>query len=285
MKKAIFLIAAVASTLFGNAQQANDNNSMLWKIEGKGIEKPSYLFGTIHVLCEEDFQIKEKVSIAFNSTSNLVLEVNSTDPKEMEAMQKMMRSEITLSSRLNEAERKEANQILTSQMGITLEQADHVSPSGLMSIAIANAMKCPPAKMKFFEGELVAMAQTQHKTIGGLETIDSQIVVMEKSYTLSEILNQIKIKADYAQIMDNLVRFHKEENLPELYRTITDRRFMNTTAENLMLNERNKAWVKKIPAIAKKESTFFAVGAGHLYGKNGVIELLKQQGYKVTPVK
>jgi len=60
MKKAIFLIAAVASTLFSNAQQANDNNSMLWKIEGNGIDKPSYLFGTIHMLCAQDFKIKKK---------------------------------------------------------------------------------------------------------------------------------------------------------------------------------------------------------------------------------
>ncbi|PZR14053.1 MAG: hypothetical protein DI539_19020 [Flavobacterium psychrophilum] len=179
----------------------------------------------------------------------------------------------------------EANEILTSQIGITLEQADNVSPSGLLSIAIAGAMKCPPTKMKFFEGEFVTMAQAQNKTIDGLETIESQSSVMEKSYSLSDVFNQIKLKSEYAQIMDDMARFHKEENLPELYKTVRDRRFMNTTAENLMLTERNKAWVKKIPAIVKKESTFFAVGAGHLYGKDGVIELLKQQGYKVTPVK
>lgn len=285
MKKAIFLIAAVASTLFGNAQQANDNNSMLWKIEGNGIEKPSYLFGTIHMLCEEDFKIKEKVSNAFNSTSNLVLEVNPTDPKQMEGMQKMMKSEISLSSRLNEAERKEADEILTSQIGITLEQANYVSPSGLLSIAIAGAMKCPPTKMKFFEGEFVTMAQAQNKTIDGLETIESQSIVMEKSYSLSDVFNQIKLKSEYAKIMDDMARFHKDENLPELYKTVRDRRFMSIDAEKLMLTERNKSWAKKIPAIVKKESTFFAVGAGHLYGKTGVIELLRQQGYKVTPVR
>ena len=231
------------------------------------------------------FQNQKKVSNAFNSTSNLVLEVNTTDPKEMEAMQKMMRSETTLSSRLTENERKEANDILTSQVGIPVEKAEHISPSGLMSIAIMTAMTCPPAEMKFYEGEFVALAQAQNKTVGGLETLDSQSEVIEKSYSLAEILHQIKIKSEYAQILSDMARFHKEENLPELYRTITDKRFMNAKAENLMLTERNKAWVKKIPAIAKKESTFFAVGAGHLYGKTGVIELLKQLGYKVTPVK
>lgn len=285
MKKAIFLLATLATTLLGNAQKTDNDNSMLWKIEGNGIEKPSYLFGTIHMLCAPDFEIKEKVSKTFNSTSNLVMEVNTTDPKEIETMQKMMRSETTLSSRLNENERKEANDILTSQVGISLNQAEHLSPSGLLSIAIMSAMKCPPAEMKFYEGEFVTLAKAQNKTIGGLETLDSQSDIIEKAYSLTDILGQIKIKSEYAQVLSDMAHFHKEENLPELYKTLTDKRFMNANAENLMLTERNKAWVKKIPAIAKKESTFFAVGAGHLYGKNGVIELLKQQGYKVTPIK
>lgn len=285
MKKAIFLIAAIATTLLGNAQQATNDNSMLWKIEGNGIDKPSYLFGTIHALCASDFEIKEKVTKAFNSTSNLVLEVNTTDPKEMEAMQKMMVSDVTLSSRLNETEQKEANDILTSQMGFTLERAGKLSPSGLMSIAIAGAMKCPPTEIKFFEGELTTMAKAQNKPVTGLETIGSQSKVMEKSYSLPEILHQIKIKSEYAQIMADMARYHKEENLPALSKTIKDERFMNATAEKYMLTERNTEWVKKIPAIIKKESTFFAVGAAHLYGKNGVIELLKQLGYKVTPVR
>ena len=285
MKKAIFLLAALATTLLGNAQQDNKDNSMLWKIEGNGIEKPSYLFGTIHMLCASDFEIREKVSKAFSSTSSLVLEVNTTDPKELEAGQKMMQSETTLSSRLDDAGRKEANDILTSQIGITLAQAEHISPSGLLSIAIVGAMKCPPTEMKFYEGEFTAMAKEQNKTVSGLETIDSQANVIEKAYSLAEILKQIKMKPEYGQVLADMARFHKEENLPKLYNTIKDKRFMDANAENLMLTERNKAWVKKIPAIVKKESTFFAVGAGHLYGKTGVIELLRQQGYKVTPVK
>ncbi len=282
MKKAIFLLAAMAATLSGNAQQ---DNSLLWKIEGNGIEKPSYLFGTIHMLCAPDFEIKEKVSSAFNSTSNLVLEINTTDPNEIQAMQKMMQSEATLSSRLNEDQKKEANEILTSQIGITLEQAEHVAPSGLLSIAIMSAMKCQPADMKFYEAEFTKQAQEQHKTVGGLETIDSQINTLEKAYSLAEILRQIKMKAEYGALMTDMARYYKEENLPKLYDIIRDKRFMDANAENLMLTERNKAWAKKIPAIVKKESTFFAVGAGHLYGKTGMIELLRQSGYKVTPVK
>jgi uncharacterized protein YbaP (TraB family) len=285
MKKATFLVAALATTFFSNAQQTNDANSLLWKIDGNGLTQPSYLYGTIHFMCADDFQIKEKVANAFDSTSNLVLEVNMADPNEMQAMQNTMYSKTTLSSRLNETERTEANSILTSQIGVTLEQADNISPFGLLTTSIMSVIECRPTELKFYESEFVAKAKAQNKTIGGLEAFDSQMAAINKSYSLPEILKQISLKSEYAKVFANMTKHYKEENLPELYNDTRDRRFMDENAELLLLTGRNKAWVAKIPAIIKDKSTFFAVGAGHLYGKTGVIELLKQQGYQVTPVK
>lgn len=285
MNKAAFLMVTLLTVFFSNAQQSAISSSLLWKIEGNGLSEPSYLFGTIHLICEADFEIKEKVSSAFNSTSNLVLEVNMTDPKEIAAMQEMMNSPTTLSSRLNEKERIEANEILTKYIGITLQQAEHIAPSGLLSTSVYNALPCKPAELKFFEFELVRLAKEQHKTVAGLETIDSQMAAIDKAYTLQQLLGQIKLKDEYVKVIADMVKFYKDENIPALESKIKDRRFMDEKAEVFMLTERNRAWVKRIPAIVEKESTFFAVGAGHLYGKTGLIELLKQQGYKVTPVK
>lgn len=285
MKKTTFLIATLLTAFFSNAQQTTESNSLLWKIEGNGLATPSYIYGTIHFMCAADFEIKQKVITAFDSTSNLVLEINMTDPNEAQAMQKMMHSDVTLSSRLTEAERVEANSILTSQIGITLQQADHISPSNLLSSSIFSVLPCKPTEMKFYEYEFVAKAQAQHKTIGGLETLESQMVALDKSYSIQEVLQQIKIREQYAEVFADMTKYYTEENLPELHNTVRDRRFMDEKAESLILTDRNKAWAVKIPAIIKDKSTFFAVGAGHLYGETGLIELLKQQGYKVTPVK
>lgn len=285
MKKATFLIATLLTALFSTAQQPAENNSMLWKIEGNGLTQPSYLFGTIHYMCADDFQIKEKVSNAFNSTSNLVMEINMADPNEINAMQKMMQGETTLSSQMTEKERIEANSILTSQLGLTLEQVDHVSPIGLLSTSMAAVIPCKPTELKFYEFEFLAKAKAQKKSVEGLETLESQMKAMNESYSLSEVLKQIQLKKEYAKVFADMTKYHKEENLSGLYNTVRDRRFMDERTENLVLTQRNKAWAAKIPAIIKDKSTFFAVGAGHLYGNTGVIELLKQQGYKLTPVK
>lgn len=285
MKKATFFIAALFTLLLSNAQKTEKSNSLLWKIEGNGLAQPSYLFGTLHMMCAPDFKIKEKVSSAFNSTANLVLEVNMSDPEEMKVMQKMMRSETTLSSQLNETEKIELNEILTSQMGITLQQADHITPFGLLSSSISDALPCPVSEMKFYEREFVAMAQAQNKTIASLETLESQLVVMNKAYSIQEVLKQMKLKNEYAAVFNDMTKLFVAENLPELYDKVRDRRFMDENAENLILKKRNEEWAAKIPAIVKNKSTFFAVGAGHLYGKHGVIKLLKAKGFKVTPIK
>lgn len=52
-----------------------------------------------------------------------------------------------------------------------------------------------------------------------------------------------------------------------------------------LIDDRNKKWAKQLPAIMKEAPTFIAVGALHLPGENGILNLLKQQGYTVDPVK
>lgn len=292
MKKVTFLIAALSFTLFSNAQQAKNvkkeqqvENALLWKVEGNGLNQPSYVYGTIHMLCTTDFEIKDKVSTAFNSASNLVMELDMDDPKELQQMQSMMQSETTISSLLTDEEEKEANDILSSSLGMSLKQVDNMTPLGLMSLSIMTSYPCPPTEIKMYEMEFLTKAKTQNKKIGGLETFESQTKALGSSYNIHEIIKQMKLKKEYSEILTKMTQSYKEENLAKLYETVTDKRFMGENAKKAMLTTRNEAWITKMPAIMKQESTFFAVGAGHLYGNDGVINLLREKGFKVTPVK
>ena len=59
---------------------------------------------------------------------------------------------------------------------------------------------------------------------------------------------------------------------------------MSDAVYNEMLTKRNHKWINNMPELMKNESVFFAVGAAHLSGENGVLKLLKENGYKITPV-
>ena len=81
-----------------------------------------------------------------------------------------------------------------------------------------------------------------------------------------------------------MITSYKNEEISNLFDIVRDERFFNKNAEHWMLTVRNANWIEIMPDMMKKQSNLFAVGAAHLVGENGVITLLRTQGYKVTPV-
>jgi len=89
---------------------------------------------------------------------------------------------------------------------------------------------------------------------------------------------------DYKAFMNGMVQTYKEENLPAIYSGMTEDKYMDANARYWMLHVRNVNWANKMPDMMKKGSNFFAVGAAHLAGDDGLIKLLQAKGYKVEPI-
>ena len=72
--------------------------------------------------------------------------------------------------------------------------------------------------------------------------------------------------------------------MPALYDTILD---SSTESDNIdeFLGKRNEKWISRMVEKMDQQPVFFAVGAGHLWGDTGLISLLRNEGYTVTPVK
>lgn len=85
------------------------------------------------------------------------------------------------------------------------------------------------------------------------------------------------------QMMTQMVEVYKQRNPDALYKFMKNGG-LNDVFETAMLEERNNKWLPTIVTNLKKQATFFAFGAGHLAGNNGIISLLKKKGYTVTPV-
>lgn len=264
---------------------AQENNSMLWEISGNGLDQPSYLQGTMHMVCSEDFMIKQKTIDALTKVQKLVLELDYTNPKEMEAMQKMQQADKKLSEQLTTDEVKELSEVLKSY-DVTFEQVDSYSLQALYTLIGKKATPCPATEVKMFEVELLTQALKSGKTFGGLETVADQINALRGSYDLKETIRQLKAGDEYAVIAQQMTKAFNEENLIVLDNLLKDKRFMNKDQEQLMLNQRNIRWVSEVmPAMMKKESVLFAVGSGHLWGNEGMIKLLQTKGYTVKAIK
>jgi len=282
MKKIIVLIAFIVCSFVGTAQDTTLENSLLWKIEHKDLAKPSYLFGTIHILCEDDFSISEKLTKAFTETEKLVLEVDLSDTAAMVEAQKSMLSKEKLSETLSKERQIFLDNLLKEELKMSLQLVDNYTLMTIYSLLIQESLSCPTKKM--YEFELINLAKAQNKKVAGLETLNNQFDFFAKAYPTDFLWQQIELYQEYKVAFQDMVKVYKNENISKLVENMKDERFFNENAEYWMLTYRNKNWVEIMPEMMKKQSNFFAVGAAHLGGENGVIHLLRKQGYTITPV-
>ncbi|SMG27653.1 TraB/GumN family protein [Sphingobacterium psychroaquaticum] len=282
-KKIAILGTAIFLSLQSFAQSTKE--SSLWKISGNGLTKPSYVTATFHTICAEHFNIPEKVKKAIQETDQFTLEINYTDPAEMAYMQKMMASEKSLSAQLTPAQAQQLDSILQASYNTNLKAVETYSPQAVYALIGKKAIDCDPSQIKYYDVELLKLAAAQKKKLGGLETAKAQFDYIGKAYSLEEGIKQLAAGDAYAVIAKEMLTAFKTENMTELDRLCKDRRFMSIEQQRWMLDERNKDWAySSMPNMMKEGSAVFAMGGAHLMGQSGVLELLRKQGYEVTPV-
>ncbi len=284
MKKVSLILALFITNILSTAkaQVATASQSLLWEITGKELTKPSYVFGTFHIMCESDFLLKEKVITSLSKADQLAFEVNYTDPEEMKVMQSGMLSTQKLSSNLNEQQIALLDSSLRKYYQLTLQQADHFSSSQLISLLALKSVAC--SRLKSYELNLLKQATKEYKPVNGLEKAKDQMEAINRSYTTSDLVTLLSLTPEYKQMIKEATELYKAEKHLDLARVMNDPRFTSDLLQQHTLTNRNQNWANRMPAVMQDKSTFFAVGAAHLAGENGVIQLLINQGYTLKPV-
>ncbi len=285
MKKLKLLFAAsilcIAQVSIAQKSE-NLENSILWKIEHSSLENPSYLFGTLHMMCEEDFIIPEKVLSSLYEVEELILEINLFDPEEMQAMQNQMSHTTPISKDLSQEEFAKLDTFIQNIMGAPLQNFDSYGISNLYSMTMFTMLPC--TKLKYMEMELSQIAKEKEININSLEKVTEQFNYMKKAYPAQESYRQIFLYDEYKKDFNNAIEFYLKENISETVNLISQDKYMTPDAVEILLTNRNKKWVEKMPNLMQKRSNLFAVGAAHLVGDYGVIKLLREKGFSVTPV-
>jgi uncharacterized protein YbaP (TraB family) len=284
MKK-IFL--AVLALFLTQAQAQKLEKSLLWKISGNGITEVSYLYGTIHITC--DATLPQKVKDAMNKTEQLYLELDMDDESmQMEMMgQIMMKEGVTMESLTSPEDYKIVDAFLTKNIGFPAKMVSTVKPFMVSAMLYPKMLDCP---MQSIEGELMKIAKEQKEEIFGLETVAEQLNVFDAipyQEQMNELVKTAKgdLKKDKEEL-DSMLVVYKSEDVDAMQKlTKESDNVLTSKYDDILLNNRNKNWIPKITTIAKAKPTFFGVGAAHLGGENGVINLLRKQGYKVEAVK
>ena len=260
-------------------------SSLLWKISGKGLQQPSYIFGTFHIMCKSDFSISPALEAKIKTAKQFYGELDMDDPgMQMTLMTKMRLQETSLAKLLGDEDYKAVSDSFKSITGMPLQLFNQFSPFMPMSLLAISSIKCADRIQP--ESEFVTIAKNNQLPILGLETIDDQLKAINAQPLDSQVLafKQTVLKYDSVQqMMVKMIQVYKQNNAEKIYRFIMDNGGTNDF-ETAMLVVRNKKWIPVIKKAVMDKPSFFAVGAGHLGGKQGVIALLKKEGYTLTPV-
>lgn len=279
--RAFLLLAALILTNTGWAQTTN---SMLWKVSGKGLKQPSYILGTMHLMCGEDFEIKPKVKQALSEVKTVTFEADIND---MEGSEKLMALMKPIPDPLHGLSKTQTATLdsLFKENQLTTDILKQVSPFGLMSMLTVKAINCGDVNnIKMMEKELADLADDDSLKLDYLEPVDFQIDMIQSMNTTAELLTTLKGLKESPHNLKELVAVYKSENLEQLNKMMNDPKFMSALQQTKLLKERNKNWATLLPEKMQQASSLIAVGAGHLGGADGLLSLLKNAGYTVTPV-
>ena len=265
-----------------------DDNTLLWQISGNELQKPSYLFGTFHLMCKDDIQFSDQLKTAIANTTTMYLELDMDDPSLMLSgmMLMTMKGGKKLSDFYSKEEYKKIETFFKDSLNAPLSFLQTMKPFMLLALLYPKMMPCKT--VSGVEEELMKLAKSQKKEIKGLETIELQAAVFDSipyEEQAKELLKSIDSMEMNKKNFDTMMRVYKSQRLSAIEALFSKSEFGMQDHEDILLNKRNINWVVQLGTILKKENVFIAVGAGHLVGKNGLITLLRKKGYKVLPLQ
>lgn len=282
MKKFLFLIL---SLLAGSVQAQQKVNSLLWKISREDMSD-SYLFGTMHAMCKEDYQEPEKLEELFAQCKQLILEADLSDANALAEMMGLMelKGDTTLRWYIPNDDDYQEIKAGCEAIGIDLNEYMRLKPMLLISMLSMKNFTCEDVQS--FETNLMRLAREEKKSLLGLESASFQLKLFDQLgqedlvAMIKSALEDLKNKDQH----DEMTRLYKNRDIEGLYDMISRSSEMKDH-KDLFLHQRNKNWMNLLPNMMREAPSFIAVGAGHLGGPQGLIALLRAKGYTVEAVR
>lgn len=286
-KFTFILIAFLAITLWSPAQ-------LLWKISGNGMKAPSYLFGTHHVsplsICDSIAGFEE----AFDSCSQLYGEL---DMSNMQAIAKEISSYMMLSQDslldviLTPEQYRQVDSLIKQEAGIGADQMKMVKPAVID--AQLGVIVCVKAFNGFNPNQqpdmiLQSRAKEKGKVVKGFETPSFQAKLLYGTPLAEQTDGLMLTVRKFSGLKEHLVAMNQaymNQDIAALQKYVEDPEFTAPQVLERMIYHRNHDWVEQLKTILPEQATFIVVGAGHLPGEQGLIELLQKQGYTLTAVR
>ena len=279
----VFCLVAISSATFAK--------SSVWKVT-QGYNTV-YLGGTCHLLRKADYPLPKEFDIAYAASDELVFEVDPALVQSPEFAIRLMAESVyrdgrTLKSVLS-AEAYEALSQQAKKSNLPIEVIQNTKPGTAIMMLTLQEFSKAGVTQEGVDSHYHKKALRDNKPIASLETADFQLDLItslgdgnESEFVIYGIQDLDKI----AVFFDTLIQAWKAGNLPTIEQLFVDDMKQYPEIYNQFVVERNKNWLPQIETMLMDAPTeYILVGAGHMVGEDGVIELLEAKGYEVSPVE
>lgn len=270
---------------------ARDNeNCLLWEIRQPKSKSVSYLFGTIHLLKKSDLTISPSLEKAYTNSNKLLLEIDLSNQGNMVSagLKSMLPAGKTFEMACPDSLQKSIEHNMKSVVGISNSEWSMLKMIKPIFWTPFVLDKLIPNLSDGYDMYFMNRAQKNKQEIIGLETSDEAMASIDQ-ISLSDQYNYfasfIKHRDSTIQEIDQLMTAYRNRDMQKI-KTILESSLLDMeSGKEALLEDRNKAWLKKIIPLIQEHECFIAVGAGHLPGNEGLIALLRKEGFIVTGIE
>lgn len=293
MKKILLTMVLVAlCTYCADAQ-------LLWKVSGPKLNGVSYILGTHHIAPKGMIDSVSGLRDAINSVDCVLGEVdmsNIAGPEVQALTMKALQApaDSTLNVVLTKAEYDSVAVLIKKYFNgmVSIDQLASMKPAAIAGqIALMQNMLASPGfnPADQFDTKVQAVAREAGKETGGLETLEFQLNLLYNdpiSEQAKALMKAVRTDDKAIEMTKKLVAAYEEEDIETMEELILDKELgMDALSAQKLIYDRNVNWVKTLQELMPVKKVLVAVGAGHLPGEKGLLNLLKAQGYTVEAVK
>lgn len=262
-------------------------SSLLWEIKGPKQKNSAFIFGTMHLMDDSHFYFPKKLEKIILNVETVCLEVSDIQGTQLNP-NLLFLNEGSFLAKLSESAMDSICNWASAKLLMNKEQFitnfSKAKPFLLFQLILQSEL---PANLQSQELAIEKLLQTKkNKQTIGLETFESQLALFDDlpfesqvNLIMTEIAAESDVLINFTHLQENYLEQNVEKIHDLLLKENTDPIF-----NVRFIDERNVSWVKKMIPMIYSQSILFAVGAGHLGGENGVLNLLRKEGYTLTPI-
>jgi uncharacterized protein YbaP (TraB family) len=258
--------------------------SLLWEISGNGLAKPSYLYGTIHMICKDDASLGDSLLAAIQRCDRVYFEVDMDNLLEMITALKdfKMRNDTTLADLLSKEDYEKVKGYMESKGGLLpFSKLETYKPMLASSLLMESGIGCEESVA--MEQLILEEAKKNKKRVEGLETMSYQASIFDsipyklQAEQLLKYVNDDGSRSQADKQFEEMIEAYKAQDIEKLGEYVKDDDGGLGNYEDILIYNRNRNWVQKLKTLMPGKSLTIAVGAGHLAGGKRADKIIAQR--------